>query len=83
MPLRCSSSVGDNFPDKLIIHAHQGERKRVRAANKEQSALTACRGGGGRTRARDARRAYSAPRTPWQGGADTDECRLRSAPRMS
>ena len=38
------------------------------------------RSGGGRSRAR---RAYSAPRTPRQGGADTDECRPRSAPRTS
>ena len=36
-------------------------------------------GGGGQSRVR---RAYSAPRTP-AGWADTDECRPRSAPRIS
>ena len=34
------------------------------AADKEQNALPECSGGGGRSHARAARRAYSAPRTP-------------------
>ena len=42
----------------------------MRAADKERSALPACRGGGGRSRARVARRSRSAPpRTPRQRGA--------------
>ena len=50
----------------------------MRAADEEKSALPACRAGGGRSRARATRRANSAPRTPRQGGADTDKCRPRT-----
>ena len=55
----------------------------MRAADKEQSVLQACSGGGWRSRARAARRAHSEPRTPWQRGAGTDECHSRSTPMIS